>query len=66
MAWLANQSLHPQGYHLAVISGGSEPARWVIMGNGEELASSSDVDEDGLFVVLQTLLKEARDFYGTI
>lgn len=62
VVWLANQALHPQGYHLAIISGDYEVPRWVILGDGEELASSNDIDEDVLFRTLHVLLKEARDF----
>lgn len=63
VAWIINQTLHPIGYHFAVVGGDGEP-RWAIFGDGEELAISQDRDPNVLFRTLQSLLQEAREFHG--
>lgn len=64
IAWIVNQTLHPIGYHFAVVSGDDAEPRWAIFGDGEELAMSNDRDPNALFRVLQSLLQEAREFHG--
>lgn len=65
IAWFLNQQLHALGYHFMVIHEDGQEPRWVVVGDGTELATST-VSDDALFTIFQRLLREAREFHAEL
>ena len=55
--WLVNTVLNPRGYHFTLVHD-DEATWWTIMGDGQELASSDQPDDD-MFELVKQLLEEA-------